>query len=195
MEEFHVGDLHLGHNNIIRFRDSKDFPLRYRVEDMEIGIFPPFETVQDHDDYLVDRWNKVVRKGDKVWVHGDVAFKREALLRVRELNGDKRLIMGNHDTFTTEAYLEAGFSKVYGAVERHGVILTHIPVHPSQLSRYRANVHGHLHDEKVRRPVYESPGPIDARYVNVSVEQTRFQPVSWDELKLHNPILREEHAG
>jgi calcineurin-like phosphoesterase family protein len=48
-----------------------------------------------------------------------------------------------------------------------GILLTHIPVHPSELRRGVLNVHGHLHARSVG----------DARYVCVSLEQTNFSPV------------------
>jgi calcineurin-like phosphoesterase family protein len=53
-----------------------------------------------------------------------------------------------------------------------GILLTHIPVHPSQLRRGVLNVHGHLHARTINDP----------RYVCVSLEQTGFRPVRLDQL-------------
>ena len=64
------------------------------------------------------------------------------------------------------------FTRVQGAVEFKGAILTHIPVHPSQFSRFFMHVHGHLHHEKLE----------DHRYFNVSCEQINLTPIPWDEI-------------
>ena len=58
-------------------------------------------------------------------------------------------------------------------------ILTHVPVHPSQFGRYKANIHGHLHSTKIS----------DARYINVSAECIGLAPVSLNDL-LHNKEVR-----
>jgi calcineurin-like phosphoesterase family protein len=50
--------------------------------------------------------------------------------------------------------------------------MTHIPVHPSQFPRFRANIHGHLHHKVI----------ADPRYINVSVERTGLRPVLIDAL-------------
>ena len=56
----------------------------------------PFASVQEHDAELVYRWNNTVRKNDTVWHLGDVLFGREGFESLRQLNGVKKLVMGNH---------------------------------------------------------------------------------------------------
>src|SRR4051812_15423116 len=41
------------------------------------------------------------------------------------------------------------------------MILAHVPVHPSQLDRWRRNVHGHLHTRTLTRAA-RSPAPAPA---------------------------------
>lgn len=103
-------------------------------------------------------------------------FGREAFATLGLLNGVKKLVMGNHDRYPTALYLEH-FNQVLGAVELRGCILTHVPVHPSQFGRYKANIHGHLHSNKMD----------DARYINVSAEHTGLAPMLLDTV-LHNAI-------
>lgn len=60
----------------------------------------PFDTVEDMDRQLIDRWNADVSEDDTVYVVGDVGYNRglvpgDALSRLR---GHKHLIRGNHDT-------------------------------------------------------------------------------------------------
>jgi calcineurin-like phosphoesterase family protein len=149
---------------------------------------------------LVYRWNQVVRPQDIVWHLGDVALcggdpeKLAALDSVlMAIHGELRLVLGNHDNY---ARLEPYFDWVYGAREIKNCILTHIPVHPGQKKRFRMNIHGHLHDERVQRAtdkwVWEQDEfglraheivADDPWYVSVSAEQTDYAPVD-----LHNLI-------
>lgn len=155
---FIISDTHFGHKKIIEFEATNR----------------PFLTVEEHDAELVRRWNATVKKNDTVWHLGDVLFGREAFVTLGLLNGVKKLVMGNHDRYPTELYLEH-FNQVLGSAKLRGCILTHVPVHPSQFGRYRANIHGHLHSNKMD----------DARYINVSAEHTGLAPILLDTV-LHN---------
>lgn len=83
MTTFLTSDLHFGHRNILH-----------------IGKGRPFKTIEEHDQVLIDNWNSVVASGDLVYVLGDFSIEtsidkiREPL---RKLNGQKILILGNHD--------------------------------------------------------------------------------------------------
>ena len=152
-----ISDTHFGHSKVLQFEP------KHR----------PFATIAEHDRELVARWNATVRPKDTVWHLGDVFFGgRENHGVLAELNGLKRLVLGNHDSYPIEIY-QKYFGKIFGAAELHGWILTHVPVHPGQLSsRYAGNVHGHLHSRAVD----------DSRYACVSVEQTGLAPVLLDEV-------------
>ena len=155
---FVIADTHFGHKKIIEFEAANR----------------PFATVEEHDAELVRRWNAAVRPKDTVWHLGDVLFGRDTFAVLGRLNGVKKLVMGNHDRYPSRLYLEH-FSQVVGAAEMRDCILTHVPVHPSQFGRYKANIHGHLHSTKID----------DARYINVSAECIGLAPVPLDAL-LHN---------
>lgn len=156
---FVIGDTHFGHKKLAMIRG--------------------FASVEEHDEFLVDRWNSVVFKRDTVWHLGDVAFGRSALSHIGRLNGTKKLVAGNHDQYPTAAYLEY-FNRVLGAAEVWNCILTHIPVHQSQFYRYRLNIHGHLHDKAV----------ADGRYVCVSAEHYGLAPV-----ELESVVVNAEAAN
>lgn len=163
-ETFFIGDTHFGHKNIIVFDATK--------------VARAFSNIEEHDTELVRRWNGVVSKGDIVWHLGDLALNSRSVAIAGELNGVKRLVMGNHDHYPTAEYLKY-FVKVYGAATLKGdIILTHIPVHPMQLSRFKFNVHGHLHTHQLE----------DRRYINVSAEQINLTPISYDELRKKHGI-------
>lgn len=177
-ETFFIGDTHFGHRGIINFTATKPFR--------------PFATIEEHDAELIRRWNSVVGKKDIVWHLGDFCFGKRNLVIAEQLNGDKRLVLGNHDMYATEDYLKY-FRKVCGVVEYKGMILSHIPVHECQFPRFYMNVHGHLHTHKVMKNGWVERGegvdrsrhfePIpDTRYFNVSAEQINLTPIPFDEI-------------
>lgn len=58
-----------------------------------------FATVDDHDQALIDRWNRRVQPHDIALILGDIGMGREeaVLERAGQLNGRKILFPGNHD--------------------------------------------------------------------------------------------------
>lgn len=55
-----------------------------------------------------------------------------------------------------------------------GVLLSHIPLHPSSLpEKAPINIHGHIHNK-------QAPG---AQYRNVSVEMINYTPISIEEIR------------
>lgn len=166
---FFIGDTHFGHKNVITFGHRN------------------YASVYEHDEAIVDNWNKVVNKNDIVWHLGDVAFGKRHLQTLERLKGIKKLVMGNHDHYRSEDYLKY-FHKLYGAASFDDMILTHIPVAASQLIRYKVNIHGHLHQftqsfesyDALHRRLHIAPDP---RYVCVSCEQINMTPISMEELR------------
>lgn len=62
-----------------------------------------FSSVGEMNEGIVDRWNSVVKPGDTVYVLGDLMLGGasgtvEGVRLLRRLNGDLRIILGNHDT-------------------------------------------------------------------------------------------------
>lgn len=158
-EVFFISDTHFGHKAIVRYEP----------------IFRPFQTVEEHDEELVKRWNSVVHPKDKVFHLGDAVFGKRNIPILGRLNGFIHLIMGNHDVYGIDEYMQY-VDKISGMVEYHnGLILTHAPLHSNQVGdgkHYWANVHGHLHSKNY----------TDSRYVNVSCEQVNLTPVPLDEV-------------
>lgn len=146
-----MGDHHLGHGNVLKFSSNDR----------------PFSNIEEHNRELIVRHNSVVKPKDTCYFMGDVAFSRDALSLISEFNGIRKLVLGNHDKYSIEEYLQV-FHKVYAHVQYRDAILTHIPIHPSQLEfRFNKNIHGHMHADKID----------DNRYVCVSAEQTNLTPV------------------
>lgn len=168
MNIFFTSDTHFGHTNICKFTKSDGSKLR------------PWDNVDEMDEALIKNWNEVVKKGDRIYHLGDVAMPRKSLELLYRLNGDKILIKGNHDVHKLKDYLPH-FREIHGAFPIKKFILTHIPVHSDSKNRYTANIHGHLHSQRVKMNVKGSE-KIDPFYICVSVENTDYKPISYEEI-------------
>lgn len=149
---FFIADLHLGHKKAAQWRG--------------------FSSIEQHDEYIINSCNSVLKKKDTLWVLGDVAFNKEALALLNEIRGYKKIILGNHDKYPAQEYLKYA-NNVFGVVKYKNYILSHIPVHPCQFQRYKGNIHGHLHNNKLR----------DTKYFCVSCENVNYKPVTFEELE------------
>lgn len=155
-----ISDLHLGHKNILKYSG----PLRGGT------------TPEEHDRWIVEQWNSVVKKSDLVYLLGDVAMNKESLHLVKRLKGQKVLIRGNHDIEPAKIYLEY-FTNVHGLYSHKGTFwLSHAPIHPAEL-RGRINIHGHVHQKSIL--LDNQP---DLRYINACVEMTYGIPQDLDAL-------------
>lgn len=148
------------------FRNSNGNPVR------------PWNSAEEADEALVERWNATIGPHDKVYVLGDVAIPMSGIQQVGRLNGDKVLIAGNHD-WPFEKKLGQYFRSVRAYWKLDNFVLSHVPIHPDSLRSFDGNVHGHLHSGKVLLP----NGSIDPRYLCVCVEHTDYAPISWEEAK------------
>ena len=160
---FVIADTHFGHKKVCSFESKTR----------------PFSSVEEMNEEMVYRWNHVVKAHDIVWHLGDVLFGEHSFEILARLNGVKKLVMGNHDRYPMEKYLEH-FSQVCSSVRLRECIFTHIPVHPAQFHRYLANIHGYLHSHTLDDP----------RYINVSCEQSNLAPQLLDTVMLKVPVAR-----
>ena len=99
-------------------------------------------------------------------------------ITLARLNGDKVLIKGNHDIFDVSKYLEY-FRDIRAYHILNDMILSHIPIHPASLDRFKTNIHGHLHSTRV----LTETGNIHKDYFCVSVEHTDYTPISLEEVR------------
>ena len=173
---FLCSDHHIGHSNIVTFKRSDGVtPLR------------KFDNIHEHDEYIIYRHNLVVRPNDKVYFLGDVA-NAKSIHKIGRMHGDKVLIKGNHDVLKLSQYLPY-FRDIRGCHQIDGMFLSHIPIHPDSLYRWKVNIHGHLHEKRVMLTNPVSNALIskypDERYQNVSLEQLDdYAPISLEDMKL-----------
>ena len=169
---FLVSDTHFGHKGVCHFtRNDGVTKLR------------PWDNPEEMDEFMVEAWNARVRPNDKVYHLGDVVMSRRSLSIMDRLNGDKVLIRGNHDIFKDEDYRKY-FRELRAYHVMNGMILSHIPIHSESLGRFGVNIHGHLHANRVMRPLATSgrTDVVDVRYHCVCVEQTDFAPILFEDV-------------
>lgn len=134
MSNFYISDWHYGHKNILAY-DNR-----------------PFKTIEEMDKTLVDRWNEAVSPSDRVFVLGDMFWCNEdcAVPILQSLNGEKVLVLGNHDTYKKQAF-RSQFSRIteYLEVKDGGknVVLCHYPI-PCFKNHFHGwyHLYGHVHN-------------------------------------------------
>lgn len=177
VERWFGADFHLNHD--------------YMVEkDKETGEpYRPFRSVEEMNETIIENFNRLVAKDDKVYLMGDVLFKpatSEHLLK--RLNGRKRLIMGNHDEIREKTqYFTKHFKEIclWKKFKDEGFICTHVPLRTDGIRDTILNVHGHIHKAQLPEPCY----------MNVSIENTDYKPVHIDTIIARVQVLREMIAN
>lgn len=172
-------DHHMMHNNILKFTDNEGKPIRPKGDGL-------FKDIDEHDQYLIDQHNSVVKQQDKVYFLGDFCINQKGLKLIPAFNGSKRLVRGNHDIFDTVEFMKRGFKEVYGVrvftpkeMGGHFAVASHVPLHTSSLYRWGVNIHGHTHSNRVTLP----DGSIDQRYLCVCMEQLKdYVPIHIDQV-------------
>ena len=167
-----ISDTHFQHENILKFRDADGNLIRGNL----------FDSVEQMDDYMCTQWNRYVKPGDIIYHLGDVMMgsKETFVPMFKKLNGQKRLIVGNHDDIKFMAQKEL-FSKImmWRQFPEFGLLLSHVPLDPSGVYNYRTkenmlNVHGHIH---------QNPSPTE-HHRCVCVEQIDYTPINIEELRI-----------
>ena len=153
MKVFVIADTHFGHENIIRYCNR------------------PFSTVEEMDKALIKNWNETVSNNDVVIHLGDVGLGSKEYISsiIKQLNGKKILVMGNHDNWSEQTYRDMGFHTVsrFPIIYDGFFIMSHAPMQLSETTPY-FNAFGHVHN--------------DAKYVDnatskcFSVERIGYRP-------------------
>jgi len=168
---FLIGDPHLSHQGMVMFKRDDGSPLR------------PFATIEEHDETMIANWNSVVRPVDKVYVMGDVVMKAKKQIPImNRLNGKKVLIKGNHDIGELKVYLPYFYDiRAFHILDNFAI--THIPIHPDCLGRFKGNIHAHTHQREMMMLDGDEFRVPDPRYFCVSAEQINYTPIEWNDLR------------
>jgi calcineurin-like phosphoesterase family protein len=116
MTNRYIADLHFGHENIIKF-DNR-----------------PFANAKAMEKALISNWNSTIQEADTIYILGDFCWsKKDEWKRIlRELKGNKILILGNHDLKNMSSELKRMFQDIkdYKEITDNGkhVIMSHYPI-------------------------------------------------------------------
>lgn len=175
-----VSDTHFYHDNIVKYCD------RHPQIAALIGPRKPVHTV-DHNAYMVERWNAVVGPDDKVLHLGDLyAWFKDGRTKFEynilpRLNGDKYLILGNHDKDKPAVYEEMGFTVLEPfetTINGRRVSFSHYPWEFNEFHEGIIHVHGHIHNNGYPKTSNWADGtePTQPNQINVSVEMIDYAP-------------------
>jgi len=142
MNIFFTSDLHFGHD--------REF------------IFKPrgFNSIDEHDEVIINNWNNVVDKDDIVYILGDIIMgdQDSGIKKFAKLNGKKIIIRGNHDTDNkVEKYIKAtGEEPKWADVVTYNKYRFYLSHHPTitsnfekgePMTRHLINLFGHTHSK------------------------------------------------
>ena len=179
---FFTSDTHFGHANMVKFIDYDGNRVR------------PFDSWEECDELMVQNWNKVVKPEDKVYFLGDLCFNRNYGDKLMpRLNGKKCLIRGNHDLFKLDWYSK-WFYDVRGVYNFESFLLTHVPVHSDSKSRFKMNIHGHLHRGLVYKhskkdEITKIP---DVWYRNVCMDANNYELIPYEQIQHEFSVYKQQ---
>lgn len=163
MTIFFTSDTHFFHKRVIEYSNR------------------PFRDVFDMNSQLIVNWNNVVKPNDVIYHLGDFGFAHTEKLEqvLRQLNGKKHLILGNHDKQMTKGNIPSYFEEITRYKEIYVrnkvcVVLCHYPFGSWNKAHYGSFcLHGHSHGR------YKAIGKIH----DVGVDVNNYTPVSYDEIE------------
>ena len=118
-----------------------------------------FSSSQEHDEVVIERINSIVKPDDHLFILGDLMlgnYIEDGIRKVKQLNGIKTIIVGNHDS---ERRLQYYRQEHIGQIEmamryhigKHSFILSHYPTMTANIDDDKKpwqrvyNLCGHTH--------------------------------------------------
>ena len=195
MANFYIADLHIGHENVIKF-DRR-----------------PFTDLTEMHNAIITNWNSTVKGEDTVYILGDFIWKKESEWAnwVSPLTGNKVLILGNHDPKQFSREVKNLFQDITRLKEiidgdRH-LILCHyaIPFHRAAYNENFYMLYGHVHNTRehdllcrFRKEIQDScteRGHARGNFINVGCMMSwmNYTPQTLDSIIVNEAKWREEH--
>jgi len=171
---FFLSDQHFRHNAVIKYQTRK------------------FKTIEEHDEFLIDQWNKKVGANDIVYHLGDfVIGNRDEIKEIfYRLNGKITFVIGNHDEKLIKFCKKEGIPafdlielRVKDQDEARGcqaITLCHYAVIEWNKCHYGGwMLHGHSHNGCV----FTEKNNSKYKILDVGVDAIGFAPISYQEVK------------
>lgn len=184
-----TSDLHLGHNNIITICNRN-----------EKTCGKNFSTIEEMNEFLIEKWNNKVKSDNEVYILGDLSFRLGASVKVyiKRLKGRKHLVVGNHDfqwmknIGNLSEFFETVSNLEVIKVDKKLITLCHYPLLEWNGSRRAKSqdtsiswlIHGHIHNS--RDGVFEYIRDNQPCALNAGVDINGFEPVTFEELLENN---------
>lgn len=173
---FFTSDLHIGHANIMKYEGR------------------PFADVNEMNEFILNRWNAVVKKDDIVFILGDIMFGGTEVFEsvFPKLNGRKFLIYGNHDYKNMKEkykeYFEEVHNKMYISIDGQAIILNHEPLlcFGGQYTNRVWQLFGHVHTNKMGchgLDDWKVKKMCTPNMYDVGVDFNDFAPIKFQEVK------------
>lgn len=181
---YFTSDTHYGHKNIVKGSSSWDDTSRCRN----------FKSLKDHDDFIVNSINNIVKEEDTLYHLGDWSFggiQNIESFRRRINCLDVHLVLGNHDQ-----HIEANpqnFTHLFSSishykeitVKEHKIVLSHWPMkvwHKSHRGSWQ--LHGHCHDHLRPDEWWTKSKPQERRRtMDVGMDTKGYKPWSFEDLE------------
>lgn len=174
---FFTSDLHFKHEWLMKFNQR------------------PYATVKQMEESLIANWNSIVPPHGLTFVLGDIGFSGDDPIEeiFSRLNGEKILIMGNHDTHYDREVLKRIFSEIHELLyvqifdplteKDFYIALSHYPMLDWKGS-YRGawQLFGHVHTRQLDAFETLKTHLFPSQY-DVGVDNNNFRPVSFYEVK------------
>jgi len=151
-----------------------------------------FQDEYYHDEHLIEQWNSVVTSSrDITYILGDITMeKSDPYYMLDRLNGIKHVILGNHDRRQDIKELLNYVDSVCGMCDYKGFILSHCPIHPSEIHFNRGNIHAHIHHINKLEEVQSLMSYNDSnirdysleKYHNVDAKLIGYKPKTLEEI-------------
>lgn len=169
MDTFFTSDNHFYHTNIIKYSNR------------------PYTSVEDMNERMIEEHNYTVKVSDTVYFLGDFSFSDERKSRevLRRLNGQKHLILGNHDKgirANVKSFLGTGlFSTIQDykeiRVDGQSIILFHYGCRVWNKSHHSSwLLYGHSHGSLPPFGKSVDVG-VDAKFIHNEYRPTEFGEV------------------
>lgn len=166
---YFTSDTHFSHTNILKYENR------------------PYKDVQDMNSQMIKNWNETVTNNDQVYILGDFCFgsKEDTMKIANQLNGQKFLIMGNHDqkvkTMSKEEKSCFGWVKDYYVLKHNNMkfVLFHFPIQVWDCKHHGSvHLYGHIHSNLGNHSMEYD---IKNSY-NVGVDVNNFRPIELNEI-------------
>jgi len=117
-----------------------------------------FQSSDEHDAFVIQKWNELISKEDTVYVLGDVCMGdlESGISKLKQLKGHKHLIRGNHDTdnkvirFQEENIFETIQYATMIKYKKYQFYLSHYPTYMGNYDMQMSKIwclHGHTHSK------------------------------------------------